>query len=353
MATTTLVFPVTMPEAQRFASEALAHGDRVIGAASVPLPDETALFSSGAALPFVYEDGFCEALTSLLHTEEIGRIFCPHLLIWNFLQERLPLLAPTVQLLPKTWHTPTGDDCGYYDLLRSLAPASRNRPLHAVEVEAVMRQAASIVGQSGLHKLAALLAIGSDLPNGDIVEVGAFYGRSAFVLGWLARRYVIGALLCIDPWNTEEARQEVPHVIKKAFSQIDYTTAFAGFLSNMVPCFRGGVNYLRMHSHQASMKYKPGMVVESEAFGSAQYQGECALVHIDGNHDELVVRQDIADWSPTIKPGGWLVIDDYIWSFGDGPRKAGDAFLQKPTFGVDCAFVLDGALFLKRRAGDR
>ena len=49
--------------------------------------------------------------------------------------------------------------------------------------------------------------------------------------------------------------------------------------------------------------------------------------------------------------GGWIVIDDYTWPFGDGPRRVGDEFLAANRDRISAAFVMGGALFIRSGAG--
>ena len=73
-----------------------------------------------------------------------------------------------------------------------------------------------------------------------------------------------------------------------------------------------------------------------------------ALLHIDGNHDAACAAQDVELWSPLVRPGGWVVIDDYCWRYGDGPKRAGDALLARWGPDVDRAFVAGDCLFVRR-----
>lgn len=73
---------------------------------------------------------------------------------------------------------------------------------------------------------------------------------------------------------------------------------------------------------------------------------------MDGNHAYAHAKSDIVGWAPHIVPGGWLVVDDYIWPYGDGPRRAGDELLADWTGRYDCAFVAGSALFVRRCAGE-
>ncbi len=50
-----------------------------------------------------------------------------------------------------------------------------------------------------------------------------------------------------------------------------------------------------------------------------------------------------------VMPGGWVVMDDYLWPFGDGPRQVGDELLDAWGDEVATAFVSGTALFVQRR----
>jgi hypothetical protein len=76
--------------------------------------------------------------------------------------------------------------------------------------------------------------------------------------------------------------------------------------------------------------------------------GRIALLHIDGNHDAPCAAEDVALWSPLVPPGGWVVIDDYCWRYGDGPKRAGDALLGHWGDGVARAYVTGDCLFVQR-----
>ena len=62
-------------------------------------------------------------------------------------------------------------------------------------------------GMCSEEKIFALAATARLAPRGDVVELGSWWGKSAVALGWLARRYRIGSLLCVDPWDLGEAAQ--------------------------------------------------------------------------------------------------------------------------------------------------
>ncbi len=56
---------------------------------------------------------------------------------------------------------------------------------------------------------------------------------------------------------------------------------------------------------------------------------------------------DVALWSKHVRPGGWIVLDDYVWSHGEGPTRAGDALLRQLGDKAVCSFVAGKALFIR------
>jgi hypothetical protein len=200
-------------------------------------------------------------------------------------------------------------------------------------------------GQCDDSKLEALIAIFRCMARGDIVEIGSLWGRSAVALAMLASHYDTGSLLCVDPWRQEEIRQGIPE-IDAVFGDAPLDEIFQAFLINLAP-FAARVNYSRSRSEAAAVRYRDERCFTTEDFGRTDYAGEIALLHIDGNHALEAVRADIRSWQGFVRPGGWIVFDDYRWPFGDGPRIAGDEFLLESTCRISTAFVAGGALFAR------
>ena len=192
------------------------------------------------------------------------------------------------------------------------------------------------------------MAIFAGLPVGDVVEVGGFWGRSAYLLTWLAARFEIGPVLVVDPRSAEEALQSsAAALVQRDTHAQDWELIHQGFLLNLLPLARGRLGYLRMTSAEAHTRYDEApFCLESPPFGNLEYSGEIALLHIDGNHDAAAVALDISLWVQHIRPGGWLVLDDYVWPHGDGPARAGDALLSQLGEEAACSFVAGKALFI-------
>lgn len=344
-----LIFPAGQAEAEAFAATARAAGHHLVGASSLRNDPARAAFEAWVPLPYVHEPAFESALTDVLAAHGITAVFSAHILVRHRLSLLLPRISPGVALLDDLQPTRHAGmaHAAFLALARSL-DADSDAQLRPVELAAVLQRALQMRGESGATKLACLLALGQLLPQGDVLEIGALAGRSAFVLGWLARRYGVGPVLIMDPWEKEDALQhDAPKSLQDSTLSLDFRVFRDEFLENLVPCFHATLNYLRERAGTIRARYGAGMQVGPTEFGTTRYIGAAALLHIDGNHDFAAVSADVADWTPLVLPGGWVAVDDYVWTFGDGPRRAGNALLE--TGDWDRAFVCDGALFLRRR----
>jgi SAM-dependent methyltransferase len=189
------------------------------------------------------------------------------------------------------------------------------------------------------------------LPTGDILEVGCLYGRSALVLGYLAHRHKIGNVICVDPWNvavmTDQGTQAA--VLNKDLDWINFEQIFRIFLSTAA--ILDNIGYIRQTSKAARPIYEAARQIghlDSPELGCLPLSPQLSLLHIDGNHRYDHVRKDVDTWSPYLTPGGWLLLDDYVWAFGDGPKRVGDELLDSPCY--DTAFVSGDTLFLRRNS---
>jgi hypothetical protein len=213
---------------------------------------------------------------------------------------------------------------------------------------AFLRQARSVPGMCDDTKLWALAAVARHAPRGDVVEIGSWWGKSAVALAWLAARHGIGPLLCVDPWAPDKARQQRDD-LDTVTAAADHEEAALLFRVSLLSLGLPGANYLRMPSVDGAARYRSDPVIRSEAFGTTRFSGGIALLHIDGNHQYEQVSADLAAWLPMLRDKGWVVLDDYLWPFGDGPRRVGDALLEERAEDVLCAFTAGSALFVRLR----
>ncbi len=351
-----LVFPAGMPTSLVWARHASGNGIRIVGASSLPHDPARANYPEWASLPWLGDADFPDALRRCLIEKHIDTVFTSHPVVWFRLRELLPKIAPDARLEPEQ---PWAAELSDYREYRVIAARLKRDPLEVgsgdsaprmplIKLAALVRLFQLVPGQCDDAKLEALVAIFRRMPPGDLVEIGSLWGRSAVALAFLANHYKIGSLLCVDPWQSAEIHQGIA-AVDAVFDDVPLEEIFEAFRINLA-AFEGSVNYARSRSADAASTYGAGSSFFTEDFGRTLYSGEIALLHIDGNHALEAVRTDIAAWRSFVRPGGWIVFDDYCWPFGDGPRVAADEFLVESSARLAAAFVAGGALFVQLSA---
>ena len=351
-----LIFPGAMPAAVERAVRASVQGTEVIGASSIPADSIAQHYPRWAFLPRYNEPDFETVLTDLVGVYGVTSIFCSHTVVWEHLRKILPRLLP--QVARESTEPFTEEIASYRALLKRrdtggaldciASPTPRAPALTPAEMAGLLRFAGSVPGLCSEEKILALAAAARLAPAGDVVELGSWWGKSAVALGWLSRRYGIGNLLCVDPWDLGEARQADEDVNAQT-AKWDMEEVVAVFQTNLA-MLAGNANYMRMPSRDAASEYARTRTAATEAFGETRYAGSIALLHIDANHELGPVREDVRLWTPMVARGGWAILDDYQWPFGDGPRIAGDELLEAWGDDVATAFVSGTALFIQRRS---
>jgi hypothetical protein len=351
-----LIFPGAMPAALERAVRAEVQGLEVLGASSIPADSAAQHYRRWAYLPRYDDPGFEATLVEVAKGHGVTRIYSPHTVVYAHLKKIMARLLPDVSLEPTE---PFVEEIASYrallkrrDAMGQLEPIASPTPpkpaLTPAELAGLLRFAGSVPGLCSEEKILALAAAARLAPAGDIVELGSWWGKSAVALGWLGRRYGIGKLLCVDPWSLEEATQANADVNAQT-AKWDMEEVVRVFQTNLA-MLAGEANYLRLPSREAAGVYARDRAATSEAFGETRYAGRIALLHIDANHELGPVREDVRLWTPMIAPGGWAILDDYEWPFGDGVRIAGDELLAAWGDEAAAAFVSGTALFVQRRA---
>lgn len=357
MADTVLIFPAGHPGAEAGRLQALAEGRRVVGASSLNFDPARDNYETWAWLPYVSDPTFADRLASLIREHQIGAIHAPHYVVWQHLQRELETIAQGVRLLGGS--DLLDNETRYRDLQARLAAVDRS-PFYAPALPskadlsdivraAFFRVVDTISGMSSEEKLLALVDVARCAPAGDIVELGTWWGKSAAMFVLLARHYDIGPVLCVDPWNSDDLTQG-DAILDAASASADMDEAFRIFQINLAPLANGRLNYIRAPSAGGAAKYRPGLEIDSETFGAVRYGGRIAVLHIDGNHTFEHADEDMRLWTPHVVPGGWIIFDDYFWLFGDGPKRVGDAFLEREADRIQFSFVAGKALFVQLKA---
>lgn len=352
-----LVFPAGMPRSLAFLDRALSEGQYVVGASSLGHDPARERFPHWVHLPYVTSPGFDAALLDAIKEHAIDGIFTPNPVVWDYLNRFLPRSLQKVTLVnsspvdselsPYRTALQFGDSVVTHPL--DLAAIGDAKPsISALEIAALFRHADTIPGMCDHDKIRALCEIFRYCPVGDVVEIGSWWGKSAFVLLRLAQQYKIGNLLCVDPWSNEHLIQNDARGLVDRIP-VSADEALTVFHLNLLPYSNGAINYLRMPSVDAALEYQRSRTVTTPVFGRTTYSGTIAALHIDGNHSHENAQADVSSWNRMVKSGGWIIIDDYVWPYGDGPQRVGDKFLIESHSEIACSFVIGSALFIQLR----
>jgi Methyltransferase domain len=350
-----LIFPAGMPRALDYSKKCLQEGREVVGSSSLRNDPSREMYSKWVKLPYVTDPAFNDEIQQAIVAFDIGEIYTPNFTVWSYLNQTLGHLAPGVVLVNRS---PVDEVLSEYRaaLLKArflianplvLTSDVPIRPaLSEIEMAALVRYADLIPGMCDDDKLLALVECTRYAVNGDIVEIGSWWGKSAYILTRLSQCLSIGNLLCVDPWANEHLVQN-ESIVDCASSQVNAEEALTVFQIGLLPLASHKVNYLRMTSVEAAQYYKDSNSVSTEIFGHTEYSGKIAILHIDGNHTYDAAKADVVSWVKFVIEGGWIIIDDYIWSFGDGPQRVGDEFLESHHSMISTAFVMGTALFIQ------
>lgn len=356
-----LIFPIDMPQAEEVARNAKILGMQVLGASSEA--SQSHWVDKVIYLPYVTATDFPSALTAALEKHRIDQLHTDHPAVWSFLDNWRQQLAQrnvrfdsaypydnlTRRYEPSfIWavHTADWDLFGHADISQSEPSSDKIHKLAGLHFFYNC-----IPGESDDAKLATLYKLAFKVPaNSDWVEIGSLYGKSAYALGWLARRTGQHSLVCVDPWATDktEDQGQQADLINRQRTRLDTESVFNIFLANA--SHLENVSHIRSTSQNAASYYRQ-MSEESQGGNrprnnsGAQVRGQVGLLHIDGNHSYESAKLDIECWAPLMAKGGWMVVDDYRWSFGDGPKVAADEFLESGR--ADLAFAVGDTLYMR------
>lgn len=351
-----LVFPIDMAASVAFAATARELGISVVVATSEVLTLEEK--NDGVVnLPYVTDPEFDSAFASLLEQKQITSVFTPHATIWSYFcslsrDDGFPVSFTVCNNSPVLADRKPFESA--YSWAESCLPPFNISSSNQKASLSLQRYANlylvynQIPGQSDDDKLRLLTYIARQSLPGDVVEIGSYYGRSAFALTWLAKFHSLGTVICIDPWKSESSKDqgEAAKLVNQAGGDLNWDQVFLSFVASL--CVFDNVNHLRMTSSLALEEYQLAASagkLSSEEFGTTNICGRISILHIDGNHKYDEIKQDIDDWVPLVQDGGWVLIDDYLWAFGDGPKQAGDELLQGRA--VKTAFVVGDTLCIQ------
>jgi predicted O-methyltransferase YrrM len=141
-------------------------------------------------------------------------------------------------------------------------------------------------------------------PNGVILEIGSYCGKSAVYIGAAAKAHG-GTLVTIDHHRGSEETQpgweyHDPETVDPASNRM-----------NTLPFLRRTLELAELEEHVIAIVGRSTRV-------ATFWRTPLAMLFIDGGHSEQEAQGDYASWAPHIQPGGLLVIHDVFPNPADG-----------------------------------
>lgn len=181
----------------------------------------------------------------------------------------------------------------------------------------------------------ALFRAALSAPNGPMLEVGSYCGKSAVYLGVAARQR--GHLLfTIDHHRGSEELQP-----GWAHHDPDTWDACAGAIDTLP--------FLRDTLRRAGLEDCVVPIVGSSAAIAAVWRTPLSLVFIDGGHSIDPAMADYRGWAPHVAPGGFLGIHDVFSDPADGGQAPHEIYRLAKSSGTFVDVSATGSLRILRR----
>ncbi len=140
-----------------------------------------------------------------------------------------------------------------------------------------------------------MLAAAAAPPDGAIVEIGSFKGRSTVGLAYVARRYGLGSVVAIDPHTSPSTTDPDLGSGSSSYDEFQENLRRAG-VADAVDCCRA-------FSQDVARDWSEPI----------------RLLWIDGDHLYEAVKRDLALFRPYLAPGAIVAMHDVLGSDDFGP----------------------------------
>jgi glycosyltransferase involved in cell wall biosynthesis len=160
-------------------------------------------------------------------------------------------------------------------------------------------------GGSPLSKTYLMARLALEYNLKDYVEIGIYKGRSFFPMAH-SSKLLGGMAYGIDPYDYDAAvEQDLPEN-----------------LSTKVNSFLGSLNFSQMYDEVKNLRHELDLSNNTEIIRQTSAQAieyfrknniGIDMLHVDGNHDTKFVMEDVELYTPLVRDGGFIVLDDIDW----------------------------------------
>lgn len=137
----------------------------------------------------------------------------------------------------------------------------------------------------------------------DVVELGAWVGKSAMAIAGAMPLGVDYLIHCVDQWAFPKGdhlwmTKPMADACMRRVEAGDQDPIFSQFRKNVEPLInRGRLHYYRNTTDDQAKQWNGDSFID--------------IIYIDADHSCEAVTQDLTDWVPKVKAGGLIIGDDY------------------------------------------
>ena len=192
---------------------------------------------------------------------------------------------------------------------------------------------ASIDGWLTVDEAIALYELSRSLPHEQplAVEIGSWQGKSSVCLARGLAGKFHPRLCCIDPFDASG----------DAASTADYGTRSEQLPQGLRDVFEDNLREVGVRN---LVDVRQGMSHDQVR----DWREPIDLLFLDGNHDYAAVKQDFGDWTPHLRPGGFLAMHDVVHPEHAGPARVVEELVRGDRGWVDARTI--DSMFVVRKA---
>jgi len=201
-------------------------------------------------------------------------------------------------------------------------------------IDLVKNNLKNIEGWCSLEKAEKFIEVIYAIKPDLCVEIGVFGGSSFIPQALAIKENGKGKIVGIGPWTNSSATEEMLNTINiEWWSKLDFNYIYNHLLQNLDKFLIKDI--CEIIRDKADNVYE---MFEEESID---------ILHIDGNHSEMLAFKDAVLYLPKVKNNGYIFFDDIYWSEVDGQistRKAINYLLQF----CEKIEIVDDCLILKK-----
>ena len=180
----------------------------------------------------------------------------------------------------------------HYEYTIKAAPIAKEQQVKALAMSAMKM----LDGWCSDYKAATLMNFVWLIRPTTIVEIGVFGGKSLVPMAFALRATGQGKAYGIDPWSTDASTAYMEGRNLKYWGTLNHDSVLDRLRQKIIDFdLTNYISLIRNTSEDA----EPIQNID--------------ILHIDGNHSDECSYGDVIKWTPLVRSGGLIILDDITW----------------------------------------